>query len=245
MVSNNNSNNGEFEYRADIHQRILQQIHATYRAKNRDYGGSFTDLYKQYGIISPIIKLEDKMSRLRSLSKNPENRQVLSESIEDTLLDLANYAIMTIMELRINAPDAVAFDYFNFDYDSLPKIVAVDFDGTLVQGACFPEIGERNERLIKQLTSGKYKDYKKILLTNRCGRTLQAALDFIESEIPELHFDAINDNVKEVKDACGGPYPKVWYSLLIDDKVLNVNDLEPVSIQNTDSINGEDLSECE
>ena len=48
----------------------------------------------------PCIRLEDKLNRLKSLTVNNKAQQVNDESIEDTLLDLANYAIMAVMELK-------------------------------------------------------------------------------------------------------------------------------------------------
>lgn len=214
---NKPDNYGEYEERAASHQQLLQQIHRMYRAKNRDYGSSFSTLYDTYGLISPIIKLEDKLSRLRNLAKSDEIC-VKDESIEDTLLDLANYAIMTVLEMR---REKESFNSEDFDYDSLPKIVAVDFDGTLAQGATFPEIGELNVELYEELVSGRYSDYQKILWTNRTGRSLQNALDWLKKNAPDLHFDAVNDNVPDVVNTIGGPYPKLWCNLFIDDRSVN------------------------
>lgn len=47
----------------------------------------------------PRIRLKDKLNRFDMLSRK-ESQEVKDESIEDTLLDLANYAIMTVMELK-------------------------------------------------------------------------------------------------------------------------------------------------
>lgn len=45
--------------------------------------------------------MSDKTNRLISLAGKPEaERMVKDESITDTLLDLANYAIMTLAELE-------------------------------------------------------------------------------------------------------------------------------------------------
>jgi hypothetical protein len=206
----------------DYHLRILHELHDTYCKKNSDYGNSFSELYKQYGIISPMIKLEDKMSRLRSLIRDENKIQVKTESIEDTLMDLANYAIMTVQELRGDYLGDIMFD---FDYSVLPKIVAVDFDGTLVKGATFPDIGDLNQLLYEELTNGEYKDYRKILLTNRSGSTLADAINWCEEH--NLHFDAVNDNIEEVKDAlCGGPIMKPWFTVLIDDKAMSIDEFE-------------------
>lgn len=210
-----------FEERADMHLRILQEIHDTYRKKNSDYGGSFTNLYKKFGLVSPVIKLYDKLTRLESLIN--KEIEVVDESIEDTLLDMANYAIMTALEMRIEKGYYDDVNCAKFDYSKLPKIVAVDFDGTLVQGAKFPEIGELNVDLANALISGKYKDWKKILYTHRSGHTLDLIIPYLKDLESRLgiKFDAINDNVQEVKDALhGGPIKKVWFDEFIDDKAI-------------------------
>lgn len=210
-----------FEERADMHLRILQEIHDTYRKKNSDYGGSFTNLYKKFGLVSPVIKLYDKLTRLESLIN--KEIEVVDESIEDTLLDMANYAIMTALEMRIDKGYYDDVNCAKFDYSKLPKIVAVDFDGTLVQGAKFPEIGELNVDLANALISGKYKDWKKILYTHRSGHTLDLIIPYLKDLESRLgiKFDAINDNVQEVKDTLhGGPIKKVWFDEFIDDKAI-------------------------
>ncbi|MBE2917333.1 DUF1599 domain-containing protein [Anoxybacillus flavithermus] len=81
----------------ELHKKILNEIHDTYKRKNADYGNSFGEQFIEYGLLSAVIRLDDKMRRLKQLLKN--EAQVKDESIRDTLLDLSNYAIMTIMEL--------------------------------------------------------------------------------------------------------------------------------------------------
>lgn len=80
------------------HYTICQKLNQVYKAKNHDYGDSFGDTYKKLGIISAVTRLSDKMNRLMSLAVS-HNAQVKDEKIEDTLLDMANYAIMTLIEL--------------------------------------------------------------------------------------------------------------------------------------------------
>ena len=80
------------------HCEICQKLNQVYKAKNHDYGDSFGDTYKKLGIISAVTRLSDKMNRLMSLAVS-HNAQVKDERIEDTLLDMANYAIMTLIEL--------------------------------------------------------------------------------------------------------------------------------------------------
>jgi len=77
---------------------IAKKIVDTQEAKDADYGNSFGELYKEFGMLVSIIKLSDKLSRIKKLSKT--RAQVKTESIEDSLIDLAAYAMMTVVELR-------------------------------------------------------------------------------------------------------------------------------------------------
>ena len=82
------------------HEKIVNGLSELYKAKNADYGDSVHDTYLKYGLTSFLVRMEDKMSRLRSLSKkSEEERKVKDESIRDTLLDLANYAIIAVIEM--------------------------------------------------------------------------------------------------------------------------------------------------
>lgn len=113
-------------------------------------------------------------------------------------------------------------DEKSIDYSKLPKIVAVDFDGTLSLNTEFPACGDLNIDLANELYNGKYKDYKKVLFTNRTGQALKDAVKWCNDN--ELIFDTINDNVKEVKDLGLDPR-KIYFDIFIDDKVINVKDI--------------------
>lgn len=80
------------------HESLLRQIHDTYVKKNHDYGDSFSRSYQKYGIMAAMVRIEDKWNRLDNLTRG-EKQMVSNESIRDTLLDLAGYSIMTVMEL--------------------------------------------------------------------------------------------------------------------------------------------------
>lgn len=81
------------------HKLICEKLNALYEAKNADYGDSFEKSYMEYGLTMSCIRLEDKLNRLKSLNFS-RTIKVKNESIEDTLMDLANYAIMTLIELE-------------------------------------------------------------------------------------------------------------------------------------------------
>lgn len=77
---------------------ITTNMAKTYAAKNHDYGNSFEQSCNKFGIIAAIVRMGDKMNRLESLVV--KRAEVKDESVKDTLLDLADYAIMTVMWLN-------------------------------------------------------------------------------------------------------------------------------------------------
>ena len=81
------------------HQEILNQIRTLYINKNHDYGDSVHDTYEKYGLVSFLVRLEDKLNRARTLYQKNEIK-VTDEKLEDTLLDLANYAILAVLEMK-------------------------------------------------------------------------------------------------------------------------------------------------
>lgn len=79
---------------------ICSEIDTLLIKKNEDYGDSFHSLFIQEGLAASRIRLGDKYNRFCTLTrKGDEGRQVKDESIRDTLLDMAGYAILTIAEL--------------------------------------------------------------------------------------------------------------------------------------------------
>ena len=83
------------------HKEICESLNDVYVRKNKDYGDSFGQMYQDLGIISAVTRIGDKYNRLKSLATKPaEERAVKDESIKDTLLDMANYCIMTVIEME-------------------------------------------------------------------------------------------------------------------------------------------------
>lgn len=80
------------------HKQVCNELNRLYDKKNRDYGDSFAMSFKDYGLVMAAIRIGDKYNRIHNLvSRNAQH--VADESVRDTLLDLANYAIMTVMEM--------------------------------------------------------------------------------------------------------------------------------------------------
>lgn len=84
---------------------ILNHLYDTYRKKNRDYGNSFMKTYERFGITAPRFRITDKYNRFMQLTEEGVEREVDDETVRDTLLDLANYAILTVIALD-NTADA-------------------------------------------------------------------------------------------------------------------------------------------
>ena len=74
--------------------RIQNEALVLFRKKNADYG----DAFAQFGIIGVLMRIEDKIQRALSITKNGITI-INDESIRDTLLDLHNYAAMGLMLL--------------------------------------------------------------------------------------------------------------------------------------------------
>lgn len=104
---------------------------------------------------------------------------------------------------------------------TLPYIVAVDFDGTLVEDR-YPEIGEPIDwvwtALRKRIETGE----KIILWTCRNGQDLREAVQFCTKR--DLHFDAINENLDEVKIMFSGDTRKVFADEYWDDKAAHMHE---------------------
>jgi isopropylmalate/homocitrate/citramalate synthase len=81
-------------------ESILNEIRQLHNRKNADYGDSFDKTLDEFGLVASATRMSDKFNRFKSLIKNPA--QVSDEKIEDTLIDLASYAIMTIKWMRQN-----------------------------------------------------------------------------------------------------------------------------------------------
>ena len=85
--------------KVDHHKSICKELNDTYRKKNAAYGDSFGETYRKLGIISAVTRITDKYNRLVTLATHADV-SANDESLTDTLLDMANYCIMTVMEME-------------------------------------------------------------------------------------------------------------------------------------------------
>lgn len=117
-------------------------------------------------------------------------------------------------------------------------IIAVDFDGTIVENA-FPNIGDlkvdkNGEYVLKKLIELKKAGNELILWTCRCGKQLEVAVAYCK--VLGLEFDAINDDLERIKEMFPDGMKwwmenlrarKVFAHIYLDDSsVDNLTDLE-------------------
>lgn len=86
---------------AERYNRIVEKMQKTFLAKNHDYGNSFATTWQEFGDKGPITgvaQISHKYHRLLNLALGTKPQ--VDESIDDTLMDMANYCILTLMELQ-------------------------------------------------------------------------------------------------------------------------------------------------
>lgn len=118
------------------------------------------------------------------------------------------------------------------------KIIAVDFDGTIVEDN-FPHIGKIKQEVLNKIKKWKAEGHTIIIWTCRTGEFLDKAKKFLDKY--NIPYDAINEN-------CNNPFGdkqnprKVYAHIYLDDKALNVDDLEGFNI---DTLSWDNQNEIE
>ncbi len=97
------------------------------------------------------------------------------------------------------------------------KIIAVDFDGTLVENK-WPEIGAVNVEVLNYCKNEQAKGARIILWTIRTDEPLANAVKWCEEN--GLRLDAVNDNLKEMVDFFGSNTRKIFADEFIDDRTV-------------------------
>lgn len=92
---------------------IVSEMSRIYSKKNKDYGNSFDTSLDEDGLLVAKIRLGDKYKRFSQLIKN--SAEVKDESKRDTLIDMANYAIMTVMWMDLQE-ELEAIEKMNEEY---------------------------------------------------------------------------------------------------------------------------------
>ena len=77
---------------------VLSEMFDTYKKKNADYGNSFGETIQEFGYIPAVARINDKLKRVKNMVKG-NDMNITDESMRDNLLDIANYCVLTIVEL--------------------------------------------------------------------------------------------------------------------------------------------------
>lgn len=104
----------------------------------------------------------------------------------------------------------------------MKKIVAVDFDGTLVNNK-YPFIENPNNDLLEFIRKNR-KKYIWILWTMREGKQLDYATKWLKEE-QGIVFDYVNDNCKRLKREYKNNPRKIYADYYIDDHNVLIGDL--------------------
>lgn len=105
-----------YKTKSEVVRSLAESLAHTYECKNAVYGDSFGRSVQKYGLVSALTRMSDKFNRAENLILGAENR-VPDESLTDTLLDLAAYALMTIVEINQIANEQKEKENANPDRD--------------------------------------------------------------------------------------------------------------------------------
>lgn len=81
------------------YEKIVMDTMELCKRKNKDYGNATDESFKQFGDVSYQVRCFDKWSRINTLLKN--EKAEVSESLEDSLLDLSNYLFLWVTSRRL------------------------------------------------------------------------------------------------------------------------------------------------
>lgn len=89
------------------YMEVIEKLKNTFLKKNHDYGSSVKKNYDKFesygkneGLKYVFGRIAEKHDRLENLIYGNHANQVTDESIEDTLLDMANYAILAAVSIQ-------------------------------------------------------------------------------------------------------------------------------------------------
>ena len=207
------------------HDKLLQ----TFVDKNADYGNSFEKSLEEYGLIAALIRMDDKMGRLRTLIKS--EAKVKDESISDTLRDLSNYALMA----------SVWLDHTNDSKDELDEQIE-GLNQKLIDH--LTELGatnNENERMAKLFPNTGY--YSGIKVFKPGEKTV-----FFEQDIKEPSNEIEIQNKEQLrlflnihKDAGAAGLVKaigrdIFYKIDFSDFLRYVKELRGVEFKDSDRL---------
>lgn len=159
-----------------IHETICKELNETYKKKNADYGDSVGELYAKLGDITLLTRISDKYNRLMNLLDPKKEGEVNYESVDDTILDMANYCIIWLMERMIRHEEKM----------KLEKLSTLENKTSFDEGKNRIELSEDNIKNIDSIEKDtiemftNLKDY--VLLKNGDINTVEDILKYFNKE---------------------------------------------------------------
>lgn len=86
---------------------LVDEIRDTFIKKNRDYGNSFSDSIKKFGLNVAVARIHDKYMRVENMAIG--KKMNINESMRDNLLDISVYCLLTVLE--IDSEDVQTSDF--------------------------------------------------------------------------------------------------------------------------------------
>lgn len=113
---------------------VINKLKETFLKKNHDYGSSVKKNYDKFeaygkneGLKYVFGRIAEKHDRLENLIYGDHANQVTDESVEDTLLDMANYAILAAVSIQEHKANSVQEHKTNPQSSSLIEMIERDF----------------------------------------------------------------------------------------------------------------------
>lgn len=88
----------KIEQELELFNSYTKLLMETFAKKRRDYGPTTTETFEKFGPVSMLVRMHDKLGRLDNLLGGENTPHY--ESAEDTLVDLANYCLITLLEIQ-------------------------------------------------------------------------------------------------------------------------------------------------
>jgi ABC-type phosphate transport system substrate-binding protein len=103
---------------------VLSKMKDIVRKKNNDYTSNINAFknFEEFGTYGFLVRMNDKLSRLKNLILNNKNPYV-NESLEDTLIDLANYSVLLFLYLKTDGRKNEVKEQLNIALNEEKKII--------------------------------------------------------------------------------------------------------------------------
>lgn len=169
-------------------ESVCREINDLLAQKNSAYGTSVNSTFEDYGLVSYAIRLQDKTNRLRTLIKNPTISED-DEKIEDTLKDMAGYAILAIAQLRAGERKS---EFVRFAEDELNLLLEKAKDEGEESYNMQKAFNDNIMEVIKAFDKGEHSGFTAGLATQYIDRLLKYR--------PLTHLTLADDEFVEVAD---------------------------------------------